>query len=92
MLQKSIVAIAGAMHEVMQLAHRDLVMHLATEHHVDRSTADPSVLNRSNVMVTYDLFQAVRDRLERLTGERIKKLYSHHISADEVFGSLGADG
>ena len=73
-------------------ADADLVMHLAAESHVDRSIAGPGVFIESNVTGTFNLLQAVRGHYESLAGERKQAFRFHHISTDEVFGSLGATG
>jgi dTDP-glucose 4,6-dehydratase len=73
-------------------ADPDLVLHLAAESHVDRSIDDPGAFLVSNVMGTYHLLQAVRAHWEGLTAERRELFRFHHISTDEVFGSLGATG
>ena len=67
-------------------------MHLAAESHVDRSIAGPGVFIESNVTGTYNLLQAVREHHEQLNDERQAQFRLHHISTDEVFGSLGREG
>jgi len=67
----------------------DAIMHLAAESHVDRSIDGPGVFIETNVMGTYNMLQAARalwERQGRPAGFRF-----HHISTDEVFGSLPAD-
>ncbi len=81
-------AVAAAVRE----ADPDLVLHLAAESHVDRSIDDPGAFLVSNVMGTYQLLQAVRGHWEGLPEERRQRFRFHHISTDEVFGSLGATG
>ena len=70
--------------------HRpDWVMHLAAESHVDRSIDGPGVFIETNVMGTYQMLAAARSHWEgrgRPEGFRF-----HHISTDEVFGSLPPD-
>ena len=73
-------------------ADPDLVMHLAAESHVDRSISAPGEFITSNVSGTYNLLQAVRRHVEQLTKERYAEFRMHHISTDEVFGSLGPEG
>ena len=73
-------------------ADPDLVLHLAAESHVDRSIDDPGAFLVSNVMGTYHLLQAVRAHWEGLAAERRELFRFHHISTDEVFGSLGETG
>ncbi|HHW33209.1 MAG TPA: dTDP-glucose 4,6-dehydratase [Paracoccus solventivorans] len=72
-------------------AHRpDAVMHLAAESHVDRSIDGPGAFIETNITGTYNLLEAARGywlREGRPEGFRF-----HHISTDEVFGSLGATG
>lgn len=60
----------------------DSISHFATESHVDRSIASPYEFIRTNILGTYKLLEIARQR-----GGRIKLF--HHISTDEVFGSLG---
>ncbi|MFM8277504.1 MAG: dTDP-glucose 4,6-dehydratase [Cyanobium sp.] len=73
-------------------ADPDLVMHLAAESHVDRSIDGPGAFISSNINGTYALLQAVRLHFEALPAERQARFRFHHISTDEVFGSLGAEG
>lgn len=73
-------------------ADPDLVMHLAAESHVDRSIDAPGEFMASNVMGTYHLLQAVRSHWHELPDERQQRFRLHHISTDEVFGSLGPTG
>ena len=83
---------ADAVNAAVREADPDLVMHLAAESHVDRSISGPGVFIESNVNGTYNLLQAVRGHYEGLSGERREAFRLHHISTDEVFGSLGAEG
>ena len=83
---------AEATAEVVQQADPDLVMHLAAESHVDRSIEGPGAFIESNVTGTFNLLQAVRAHWDRLSEDRRASFRFHHISTDEVFGSLGAEG
>lgn len=65
----------------------DVVVHFAAESHVDRSVLDPEAFVRTNVMGTYVLLVVA---LHAWNGHA-NKLF-HHISTDEVFGSLGPNG
>jgi len=76
----------------VRAADPDLVLHLAAESHVDRSIDGPGAFIESNVSGTYHLLQAVRSHWETLPAERQAAFRLHHISTDEVFGSLGATG
>ncbi len=63
----------------------DVVCHFAAESHVDRSIAGPGEFITTNIIGTYNLLEAVRERHDRI------ELF-HHISTDEVYGSLGEEG
>jgi len=65
----------------------DTVMHLAAESHVDRSIQGPKAFLESNIMGTFTLLQ------HALEASRTRESFRfHHVSTDEVYGSLGADG
>jgi len=83
---------AAATAEAVRQADPDLVMHLAAESHVDRSIEGPAAFIDSNVTGTFHLLQAVRSHWEALPTERAEGFRFHHISTDEVFGSLGPTG
>ena len=83
---------AVATAEAVRQADPDLVLHLAAESHVDRSIDGPAAFIDSNVSGTFNLLQAVRAHWETLPAERRDGFRFHHISTDEVFGSLGATG
>ncbi|MBO9476119.1 dTDP-glucose 4,6-dehydratase [Shimia sp. R11_0] len=68
----------------------DAVMHLAAESHVDRSIDGPGAFVQTNVLGTYNLLQAARGYWEQKN--RPNTFIFHHISTDEVYGSLGAEG
>ncbi len=64
------------------------VMHLAAESHVDRSITGPGDFISTNVVGTFNLLEACRDAWkDSPTNHRF-----HHVSTDEVYGSLGATG
>jgi dTDP-glucose 4,6-dehydratase len=86
------LADAEATAAAVRQADPDLVMHLAAESHVDRSIEGPEAFIASNVQGTFSLLQATRAHWEGLSGERRDRFRLHHISTDEVFGSLGAEG
>ncbi len=83
---------AEATKECVRKADPDLVMHLAAESHVDRSIDAPNVFLESNVIGSFNLLQAVRLHWEALSKDRKASFRFHHISTDEVFGSLGNAG
>jgi dTDP-glucose 4,6-dehydratase len=73
--------------------HRpDAVMHLAAESHVDRSIDGPGAFIQTNVVGTYTLLDAARAYWADLAPEKQQAFRFHHISTDEVFGSLGKTG
>ncbi|WP_209425594.1 dTDP-glucose 4,6-dehydratase [Pararhodobacter sp. SW119] len=72
-------------------AHRpDAVMHLAAESHVDRSIDGPADFIETNIAGTFNLLEAARAHWQ--AAGRPDDFRFHHISTDEVFGSLGEDG
>ncbi|MFT4012833.1 MAG: dTDP-glucose 4,6-dehydratase [Paracoccus sp. (in: a-proteobacteria)] len=71
--------------------HRpDAIMHLAAESHVDRSIDGPGAFVETNVTGTYNLLEAARAHW--IAQGRPQGFRFHHISTDEVFGSLGETG
>ncbi|MGH7000081.1 MAG: dTDP-glucose 4,6-dehydratase [Stellaceae bacterium] len=68
----------------------DAVMHLAAETHVDRSIDRPDDFVRSNLVGTFAMLEATRAYWDGLVGDARARFRFHHISTDEVFGSLGA--
>lgn len=73
--------------------HRpDTVIHLAAESHVDRSIDGPMAFVQTNVMGTATLLHAARQAWTALPGEASKAVRFHHVSTDEVYGSLGDTG
>ena len=79
-----------ATEEAVRLAEPDLGLHLAAESHVDRSISGPGAFLSSNENGTFSLLKAVRTHWEQLPEERQQRFRLHHISTDEVLGSLGA--
>ncbi len=68
------------------------VMHLAAESHVDRSIDDPGEFISTNIVGTYTLLEVARSYWGELDAKGKKSFKFHHISTDEVFGSLGHQG
>lgn len=83
---------AELMRRTMKEYSPDWVMHLAAESHVDRSIDDPGDFITTNVMGTFSMLQASLDYYRSLEGERKQRFRFHHISTDEVYGTLGRDG
>jgi dTDP-glucose 4,6-dehydratase len=67
----------------------DKIMHLAAESHVDRSVDAPDEFIQTNIIGTYNVLNAARSYFEP---SKNKDFMFHHVSTDEVFGSLGDDG
>jgi len=73
--------------------HRpDAVMHLAAESHVDRSIDSPATFIQTNLVGTYTILEAACAYWRELEGAARRQFRFHHISTDEVYGSLGATG
>jgi dTDP-glucose 4,6-dehydratase len=68
----------------------DAIMHLAAESHVDRSIDGPLAFMQTNIIGTYQLLEAARAYWEGRG--RPESFRFHHISTDEVYGSLGKTG
>ena len=64
------------------------VLHLAAESHVDRSITGPSDFIQTNIVGTFHLLQSCRE----LWGQSTAGKRFHHVSTDEVYGSLGPSG
>jgi dTDP-glucose 4,6-dehydratase len=74
--------------ELFSMHNFDGVLHLAAESHVDRSIEDPLVFVKTNVIGTINLLNAAKNQWKNnYKGRRF-----YHISTDEVYGSLGAEG
>jgi dTDP-glucose 4,6-dehydratase len=70
----------------------DAVMHLAAESHVDRSIDGPADFIETNIVGTYTMLEAARKYWSGLNSEGKAAFRFHHISTDEVYGSLGKEG
>jgi dTDP-glucose 4,6-dehydratase len=76
----------AAVHETLQRIRPDVIVHFAAESHVDRSIHGPQAFVETNVVGTFNLLEEFRV-LPDLPG----RLF-HHVSTDEVYGSLGPTG
>jgi dTDP-glucose 4,6-dehydratase len=83
---------AKAVQSVFEQVRPDLVVHLAAESHVDRSIDGPQAFIETNIVGTYTMLQVARAHWERLEGRQKNDFRFHHVSTDEVFGTLGAEG
>lgn len=75
----------GLMEDIFSRYSIDAVCHFAAESHVDRSIKDPGTFIYTNIVGTFNLLEAARSH----AGDFI---LFHHISTDEVYGSLGKEG
>ena len=70
----------------------NIIMHLAAESHVDRSVDSPSEFIQSNIIGTYTILESALKFWESLSVSHKSKFRFHHISTDEVYGSLDEVG
>jgi dTDP-glucose 4,6-dehydratase len=68
----------------------DTIVHFAAESHVDRSITGPAAFIQTNVVGTFTLLEAARDFWLNEKGWDATRCRFHHISTDEVYGTLGA--
>jgi dTDP-glucose 4,6-dehydratase len=80
----------AALDRIFALHQPDAVMHLAAESHVDRSIDGPADFIETNITGTFNMLEAARTHWTRQGKPETFRF--HHISTDEVFGSLGAEG
>lgn len=78
------VAVRAAIAE----ARPEAIMHLAAESHVDRSIDGPAAFVQTNIVGTYVLLEAATDYWKSLEFAHAAEFRFHHVSTDEVFGSL----
>jgi dTDP-glucose 4,6-dehydratase len=83
---------ADALARVFSAHQPRAVMHLAAESHVDRSIDGPDAFIRTNVLGTFQMLQAARRHWMSLPADARDAFRFLHVSTDEVFGALGADG
>jgi dTDP-glucose 4,6-dehydratase len=83
---------AGAVRGAIRDFRPDVITHLAAESHVDRSIDGPDAFIQTNVVGTFVMLSEARAYWASLEGEAKARFRFHHISTDEVFGSLGDAG
>ena len=83
---------AGAVRAAIEGFAPDIITHLAAESHVDRSIDGPDAFIHTNVVGTFTMLAEARAYWQRLDGAAKARFRFHHISTDEVFGSLPAEG
>jgi dTDP-glucose 4,6-dehydratase len=82
----------GAVRAALSRFRPDIITHLAAESHVDRSIDGPGAFIQTNVVGTYIMLAEARRYWETLEGAAGQRFRFHHISTDEVYGSLGETG
>jgi dTDP-glucose 4,6-dehydratase len=83
---------AAAVREAIAGFRPDVVTHLAAESHVDRSIDGPDAFIQTNIVGTFTMLSEARAYWQGLGEEARKAFRFHHISTDEVYGSLGDTG
>jgi dTDP-glucose 4,6-dehydratase len=83
---------AHGVRQMLEWFRPDVIMHLAAESHVDRSIDGPAAFIETNVTGTFILLQCARDYWQTLPPASQARFRFHHVSTDEVFGSLGPEG
>lgn len=82
----------NAVQSVFSRYQPDAVMHLAAESHVDRSIDGPADFIMTNIVGTYNLLDVCKRYYDSLAGKKKQCFRLHHVSTDEVYGDLGAEG
>ena len=85
--QRADICERSRIEELFRRFEIDTLVHFAAESHVDRSILGPEAFVRTNVMGTYTLLDVARCEWKGKGG-----VLFHHVSTDEVFGSLGSSG
>ena len=83
---------APALRDCFERHRPDVVVHLAAESHVDRSIDGPATFIQTNVCGTFNVLQESLRHWRGLRGAERDAFRLLHVSTDEVYGSLGADG
>ncbi len=83
---------ADATNKIVRQISPDIIIHLAAESHVDRSIEGPKVFLQSNIIGTFNILNAALSNYLLLSQQKKEEFIFHHVSTDEVFGSLEEDG
>ncbi len=86
------IADAMAMRKTLADFQPDVILHLAAESHVDRSIDGPAAFVQTNMVGTFVLLQQALGYWRTLPKTKAERFRFHHVSTDEVFGSLDAQG
>ena len=86
------IADAAATRKALADFQPDVILHLAAESHVDRSIDGPAAFVQTNMVGTFVLLQQALGYWRTLPKTKAERFRFHHVSTDEVFGSLDAQG
>ena len=89
---KADIAEKASLESIFNEYQPDAVIHLAAESHVDRSIDEPGVFIQTNINGTFHLLQVGLAYWNTLPENKKNRFRFLHVSTDEVYGSLGADG
>ena len=88
--EKADICDSKEMEEIFTKYDIDCVVHFAAESHVDRSIHGPKEFINTNIIGTFNLLEAARKSW--LSDGKVRACLFHHVSTDEVYGSLGEEG
>lgn len=90
--EKADICDRSAIERIFKQYDIDTVIHFAAESHVDRSILGPEAFIKTNIMGTYTLLDVARKFWNVSLDNQRDDVLFHHISTDEVYGSLGETG
>ena len=76
--------------EIFNKFKPNIIMHLAAESHVDRPIESSDLFIKTNIIGTHNLLEVSKEYFESLHNSQKKKFLFHHVSTDEVYGSLSS--
>jgi dTDP-glucose 4,6-dehydratase len=85
------IANASLIYRVLRENFIDTIIHFAAESHVDRSIASPAAFIEANIVGTFVLLEEARQYWQMERGFNETQCRFHHVSTDEVYGSLSSD-
>jgi len=91
-LVKGDICDAEGLRALISQVEPDAIFHLAAESHVDRSISGPAAFIETNILGTYVVLQSALEYWRQLNGPQRASFRVLHVSTDEVYGSLGAEG
>ena len=91
-LERTDICAGPVIRKLFEKHRPDAVLHLAAESHVDRSIDGPAAFIYTNIIGTYTLLEEALHYWRSLNEEKRTRFRFHHVSTDEVFGSLGQTG